>query len=189
METVHIVIDMLYDFIDGSLACMNAEQAVKKSVEYINNHPQQKTLYICDCHPANHCSFKENGGIWPVHCVKGTRGGSIHRDYESIKKAANRPDKNNQFYKGCNSNHEQYSGYEAISQAGVTVFDAARGGNNNKEIVISGIATEYCVKETVLDFLKNGFKITLIKEALAYVDHQGHLATLMELGKAGVKLI
>lgn len=188
-DSVHIVVDMLYDFIDGSLACMNAENAVKHSVAHIQETPGQKVLYVCDCHPSNHCSFKENGGIWPVHCVGGTRGGAIHDAYYKISEIGNRPNPANTFMKGCNRMQEQYSGYEAVNNCGVAIYDEAEKICGNKSVTISGIATEFCIKATILDFLKHGFKVTLLKDALAYVGHQGHIATLEELERAGVKIV
>ncbi len=175
----HIVIDMLYDFIDGSLACVNSGEAVKKSVEYINAHPGQQVLYVCDCHPADHCSFEENGGIWPVHCVVDTKGGSIHEDYyKKIEKPENRPSENNIFYKGRNKDTEEYSGYGAVNGAGEKISSVC-----STNVIISGIATEYCIKETVLNLYRHGFNVTIIKDALAFVTLKGHIRTMEELGK------
>lgn len=180
MEKVstHVVVDMLYDFIDGSLACTNGEEAVKESIRYINAHPEQKVLYVCDSHPADHCSFKEEGGIWPVHCVSGTHGGAIHQDYYTkINHTANRPSKENMFYKGRIRNLEEYSGFNATDEAGNALSSAC-----SLQLAVSGIATEYCIKETVLDLHRHGFQILLLKDALAYVDAQKHSDTLAELG-------
>lgn len=178
-KQTHIVVDMLYDFIDGSLACNNGLHAVKKSIEYINTNSQQTVLYVCDCHPINHCSFKENGGNWPAHCIEDTHGGAIHEAYYTkVKKEENRPSKKNIFYKGRNKNSEEYSGFMSVNEAGELIHSVT-----SKNVIISGIATEYCIKETVLNLYKHGFNITLLKDALAYVDPQGHLETLAELGK------
>ncbi|MEG0891705.1 MAG: isochorismatase family protein [Bacteroidales bacterium] len=175
----HIVVDMLYDFIDGSLACQNGTQAVVESIKYINEHPIQKVLYVCDCHPIDHCSFKEYGGTWPIHCVKGTHGGAIHQDYYTkIKKAENRPTVKNTFYKGCNKNVEEYSGYMSVNTNGEIIHSIV-----SHSVAVSGIATEYCIKETVLNLYKHGYNVTLLKDALAYVSPHGHLETLIELGK------
>lgn len=173
----HVVVDMLYDFINGSLACLNGEEAVRESVRYINAHPEQKVLYICDHHPADHCSFKEYGGIWPAHCVAGTRGGSIHEDYYTeVSDPANRPCEANVFYKGRNREMEEYSGFEAVNANGLSLSEVC-----TPEVVVSGIATEYCIKETVIHLHKHHFKVTVFKDALAYVDPRGHLDTLAEL--------
>lgn len=175
----HIVVDMLYDFIDGALACTHAAEAVSKSIEYINAHPGQKVLYVCDCHPKDHCSFRTNGGIWPVHCVKNTRGGAIHEDYYTrIENPANRPSGNNIFYKGRTKELEEYSGFNAVNNEGEAISECCSG-----HVILSGIATEYCIKETVLALYEHDFQVTLLKDALAYVDLQGHRQTLAELGK------
>lgn len=181
-KTTHIVIDMLYDFIDGSLACLNTENAIKETISYINKHPEEKVLYICDYHPINHCSFKDNGGLWPIHCVENTRGSQIHQYfYEHINKIENRPNIKNTFYKGKDSNKEEYSCYNATDKDGNLLRDRC-----SKDILISGIASEYCIKESVLALHKNHFNITVLEKGLAYVDLNGHIDTI-ELLKDIVK--
>lgn len=177
--STHVVVDLIYDFIDGSLACKNAIEAIEEAIKDINNTPSQKVLYICDNHPTNHCSFVENGGIWPAHCVQETRGALIHEDfYKKVEKIENRPNTQNTFYKGRDASLEEYSGFNAVSTEGVKLKDAC---SNN--VVVSGVATEYCVKETVLALNNSGFNVTLLKDALSYVDYNGHVETLEQLSK------
>ena len=85
-----VVVDMLYDFIDGSMACQEADKAVDNSLRYIEEVTAQTDpddsgirsifpiLFVRDHHPANHCSFQEQGGPWPPHCVQGTHGADVH---------------------------------------------------------------------------------------------------------------
>ncbi|MBQ3843580.1 MAG: isochorismatase family protein [Bacteroidales bacterium] len=176
----HLVVDMLYDFIDGSLACGNAENAVHEVVKYINAHPEEKVIYITDYHPANHSSFAENGGIWPVHCVQGTRGGAIHEAfYTDVINPANRPDPaRNIFRKGAKVDEEQYSGFESVGPDGRMLSECV-----GKDLVISGIATEYCVKNTLMEFLNAGHNIELLVPGLGYVTKDGHIETMKELKK------
>ena len=176
----HLVVDMLYDFIDGTLACGNAENAVHEVVKYINAHPDQKVIYITDYHPANHSSFAENGGIWPVHCVQGTHGGAIHEAfYTDVINPANRPDpERNIFRKGEQVDTEQYSGFESVGPDGRLLSQCV-----GKDLVISGIATEYCVKNTLKEFLNAGHNIELLVSGLGYVDKKGHDETMKELEK------
>ena len=176
----HLVVDMLYDFIDGTLACGNAENAVHEVVKYINAHPDQKVIYITDYHPANHSSFAENGGIWPVHCVQGTHGGAIHEAfYTDVINPANRPDpERNIFRKGEQVDTEQYSGFESVGPDGRLLSQCV-----GKDLVISGIATEYCVKNTLMEFLNAGHNIELLVSGLGYVDKKGHDETMKELEK------
>lgn len=180
----HVVVDMLYDFIDGSLACGNAEKAVGNCIDYINAHPEQSVLYVLDRHPSNHCSFKENGGEWPAHCVAGTRGGQLHDRFNFLEKESNRPCEENMFFKGTNPNREQYSGFESHNRSGIELYNQLA-----KSVVVSGIASEYCVRETCLDILKAGHKVYLIEKAIAFVDEEGHKRAVRELAKMGVKII
>jgi len=171
---------MLYDFIDGTLACGNAENAVHEVVKYINAHPDQRVIYIADSHPANHSSFKDFGGIWPVHCVAGTRGGAIHEAfYTDVINLENRPNPaTNIFRKGFKVDEEQYSGFESVGPDGKQLKDVV-----GKNLIISGIATEYCVKNTVVEFLNDGHDIELLASGLGYVDPKGHVETMQELAK------
>ena len=77
-NTALIVVDMLYDFIDGSLACQEADKAVENTVRFIENEHPSPILFVRDHHPAGHCSFTAQGGPWPPHCVQGTHGADIH---------------------------------------------------------------------------------------------------------------
>lgn len=175
---VHIVVDMLYDFIDGSMACGNAENAVAEVIKYINAHPDEKVVYVCDSHPADHSSFVNEGGIWPSHCVQGTRGAEIHKSfYTDVINPSNRPDENrNIFRKGRTRDEEQYSGFESVNINELLLKDCV-----GKDLIISGIATEYCVKNTLLEFLNAGSNIELLVNGLGYVDKNGHVETLKEL--------
>lgn len=186
-----VVVDMLYDFIDGSLACQNAENAVKETLKYMDiqtkgqggeEHEILDTfpiLFIRDHHPADHSSFVEFGGIWPPHCVAGTRGGEIHEDLlpyacEELT-----------FDKGCDKAVEQYSGFEGVNSAGQTLGEILELLDTT-DVYVCGIATEYCVRNTCEDLLKAGFKVHLLKDCLAYVELEGHLKSLKEMAEEGI---
>ena len=189
-----VVVDMLYDFIDGSLACQNAEEAVNQALglicsktdgqegngetEILDTYP---VLFIRDHHPADHCSFKENGGIWPVHCVAGQRGGQIHEKLQPYVR------EELTFDKGCDKSCEQYSGFEGRNSAGQSLAEVLEL-MDVKNVYVCGIATEYCVRNTCEDLLKAGFKVRLAVEALAYVDAEGHRKALEEMKAEGIEL-
>ena len=180
-----VVVDMLYDFIDGSMACANAEKAVAEIVREINRYPTDQVLYVMDHHPVNHCSFRENGGIWPAHCVMQTRGGEIHEAfYKDVTLPAHRPSKANMFFKGTNPKREQYSGFESRNAEGIELNNCL-----TKNVLVSGIATEYCVRETCYDLVKAGHNVFLLEAGLAYIDKAGHDRTLNELTRIGVKIV
>ena len=188
-----VVVDMLYDFIDGSLACLNSEEAVRRTLEFIDSQTEGQggedheildmfpILFIRDHHPADHSSFKEQGGIWPAHCVAGTHGGDIHEDllpYVSEELT---------FDKGCDKSVEQYSGYEGVNCAGQPMGEVLELLDTT-DVYVCGIATEYCVRNTCEDLLKAGFKVHLLKDCIAYVDHDGHLKALEEMAQEGISI-
>ena len=187
------VVDMLDDFIDGSLACQNAEEAVRQTLRFIDSQTKGQggedheildtfpILFIRDHHPADHSSFKEQGGIWPVHCVAGSHGGEIHSDllpYASEELT---------FDKGCDKAVEQYSGFEATNSADQSLSEVLELLDTT-DVYVCGIATEYCVRNTCEDLLKAGFKVHLLKDCIAYVDHDGHLKALEEMASEGISI-
>ena len=188
-----VVVDMLYDFIDGSLACLNAENAVKATLAAIDSKTKGQggedheildtfpILFIRDHHPADHSSFKDQGGIWPSHCVAGTRGSEIHQSlapYASEELT---------FDKGCDRDAEQYSGFEAVNNAGQPLAEVLELLDTT-DVYVCGIATEYCVRNTCEDLQKAGFKVHLLKDCIAYVDLQGHQKALAEMAAKGISI-
>ena len=195
-DSALLIVDMLNDFIDGSMACRNAKEAVNETVAFIDRETgteeeeydgngiagQFPILFICDHHPADHCSFMANGGLWPEHCVVWTRGSAVHDRllpyaHEELT-----------FLKGCDKEEEQYSGWAGRNKAGQTVAEVL-DLLDIRNIYICGIATEFCVKATAEDAAASGRKVFLIEKALAYVDHDGHVRALEEMRKEGIDII
>ena len=187
-----VVVDMLYDFIDGTMACRHAEEAVAAALRFL----EEKTaapldedvirgafpvLFVRDFHPAGHSSFTEAGGHWPAHCVQGTRGAEIHEDLSPYA------DEALTFYKGYDPATEQYSGFEGINEAGQSLHDVL-DIMDVKTVYVCGIATEYCVRNTCEDLLKAGFKVILLRDALAWVDEEGHRKALADMAEEGIRL-
>lgn len=187
------VVDMLYDFIDGSLACRNAENAVRSTLDYIDSQTQGQggedheildtfpILFIRDHHPADHSSFVPQGGTWPVHCVAGTRGAEIHKDLLPYVR------EELTFDKGCDRETEQYSGFEGVNDAGQSLSEVLELMDTT-DVYVCGIATEYCVRNTCEDLLKAGFKVHLLKDCIGYVDHNGHLSAIEEMASKGISI-
>ena len=188
-----VVVDMLYDFIDGSLACQNADNAVKETLKFIDSQTKGQggedheildtfpILFIRDHHPADHSSFKEQGGIWPVHCVAGTHGGDIHKDLLPYVR------EELTFDKGCDRETEQYSGFEGVNNAEQSLGEILELLDTT-DVYVRGIATEYCVRNTCEDLMKAGFKVRLLSECIAYVDHEGHKKALQEMAEEGISV-
>ena len=193
-DSATVVVDMLYDFIDGSLACIGGEEAVEETRKFLEKNLEgegnaaveildtKPVLFIRDQHPANHSSFKDFGGIWPAHCVAGTRGGEIH---EKLLPFVN---EDLTFDKGCDRAVEQYSGFDGRNPAGQPLGEVL-SLMDIKTVYVCGIATEYCVRSTCEDLLKAGFKVQLLKDCLAYVNEEGHRKALEEMAAEGIELV
>ena len=188
-----VVVDMLYDFIDGSLACQNSEEAVRQTLRFIDSQTSGQggeeheildtfpILFVRDHHPADHSSFMDQGGIWPVHCVAGTHGGDIHQDllpYVTEELT---------FDKGCDKSVEQYSGFEGMNCAGQSLGEILELLDTT-DVYVCGIATEYCVRNTCEDLKKAGFCVRLLKDCIGYVDKQGHVKALEEMAAKGISI-
>lgn len=187
MEKSLLVIDCQNDFISGSLACEHAKEAVDYIAKYINEN-DVRPIYTMDWHTEKNKSFVENGGIWPAHCVMNTNGSKIHKDFSETEDMLKAPGlTNNNYFKGTNDDVEEYSAYNASFPGLGKRIKLSE--NISRDIIVCGIATEYCVKETILELLKNGFNVFLLKNGLGYVTKEGHLQTLKELEDKGVILI
>ena len=188
-----VVVDMLYDFIDGTLACQNAENAVKETLKQIDKltkgqggeeHEILDTfpiLFVRDQHPADHCSFTGQGGTWPAHCVAGTRGAEIHDELKPYAR------EELTFDKGCDKAVEQYSGFEGVNTAGQSLGEILELMDTT-DVYVCGIATEFCVRNTCEDLHKAGFRVHLLKECIAYVDQQGHQKAVEEMAAKGISI-
>ena len=193
-DSATVVVDMLYDFIDGSLACIGGEEAVEETRKFLEKNLEgegdaaveildtKPVLFIRDHHPADHSSFKDFGGIWPAHCVAGTRGGEIH---EKLLPFVN---EDLTFDKGCERAVEQYSGFDGRNPAGQPLGEVL-SLMDIKTVYVCGIATEYCVRSTCEDLLKAGFKVQLLKDCLAYGNEDGHRKALEEMAAEGIELV
>ena len=88
------------------------------------------------------------------------------------------------FFKGLNPKKEQYSGYESHNAEGIELSTVL-----TPNVLVSGIATEYCIRETCYDLVKSGHTVFVQEAALGYIDKEGHERTLNELARIGVKIV
>ncbi|MBQ3438461.1 MAG: isochorismatase family protein, partial [Bacteroidales bacterium] len=151
------------------------------TLQFIQKQHPSPILFVRDHHPAGHCSFTEQGGPWPPHCVQGTHGADIH---EALAPYA---DEDLSFFKGEDPAREQYSGFEGHNPAGQSLGEVLHLLEMD-QVIICGIATEYCVRNTAEDLLKNGFRVSLLQDCIAYVDAQGHVDALKAMKEEGIAL-
>ena len=113
MKKILLIVDPQNDFITGSLAVEGAKERMMKLAEYIKNlgYKYDAICITMDTHPDDHCSFKENGGIWPAHCVTYTAGWNLPKYLDhSLMHYSNESGKPVVYYhKGTNSHTEEYS--------------------------------------------------------------------------------
>jgi len=155
-----IIVDVQRDFCPGgALPVPEGDAVVPVLNEYIKIFNKIGSLIYAtrDWHPPNHASFKERGGKWPAHCVQNTQGAEFHL-------GLNLPVETATISKATDPNKEAYSGFEdtnlkeELENKGVT------------RVFVGGLATDYCVKNTVLDAVKLGFKTVLLEDAVRGVD-------------------
>lgn len=173
-----IVVDFQRDFVDGSLAVPNAKAVIDPVNKYISKFLRK--VFTMDFHPADHMSFKSNGGQWPDHCIAGTPGSVI---YPSIRLGSFL---DMVVYKGASPDKDAYSGFDGTALQ--SLLDAT---NKDGALFICGLATDYCVKFTVLDALKTGRKVYVLADACAAVNVNpvDGEAALTEMAQAGADIV
>ncbi len=135
-----------------------------------------------DWHPSKSRHFAINGGAWPVHCVAGTEGARLHPDLDL-------PPGTLIVTKGIGLDDDGYSDFEGeiAGRGGLLADLRARGVT---DLIVGGLATDYCVRATALDARKEGFGVTVVTDAIRPVDVKpgdGQRA-LEEMKAAGIRL-
>jgi nicotinamidase/pyrazinamidase len=130
-----------------------------------------------DWHPPDHASFAEEGGPWPVHCVADSPGAQLHPalDTAHVDVIVD---------KGRDRDTEGYSGFEGTDLASLL------RERHVDHVTVVGLATDYCVKNTALDALREGFTVTVDSTAVRGVDvREGDSErALAELRAAGASI-
>lgn len=153
-HTALVVVDIQIDFcLGGALAVADGDKVVEPLNKYIERFRAAGApiIFTRDWHPPDHSSFKSQGGPWPPHCVQGTEGTKFHPDLvippeEEVVSKADRKDEAYSFFQGTDL-------AERLHKRGI------------KRLLVGGLATDYCVKETVLDGLKEGFEVYHLDDA------------------------
>ncbi len=115
-----------------------------------------------DWHPANSRHFAVNGGVWPVHCVAGTSGARLHPDLDL-------PPGTLIITKGVGPEEDGYSDFDGnIAGRGSLLADLRARGIT--ELIVGGLATEYCVRATVLDARRAGFDVVVVTDGIRAID-------------------
>jgi len=176
-----IVVDVQKDFCPGgALPVPEGDKVVEPLNRYIHLFSKHGSLVIAtrDWHPENHSSFKEYGGIWPKHCIQNTEGAEFHDDLKL-------PEDVIIVSKATEADKEAYSGFEG------TNLEKILKGHGVRRVYVGGLATDYCVKSTVLDALRLGFCVFILLDGIRGVninpeDSERAIAEMVEKGAVGI---
>jgi len=155
-----IIVDVQNDFCPGgSLAVARGNEVVaplnRLAREFLDrNEPVFKTR---DWHPEKTKHFAAYGGTWPVHCVQGTRGAEFHANLLDDPRETI-------ISKGIDERADGYSGFDGTNLARLLREEGV------EEVWVGGLATDYCVKHTVLDALRLGFRVKALADAMRPVN-------------------
>lgn len=155
-----ILVDIQNDFLPGgNLAVPDGDQIIPVINDYISLFRQQRLPIFAtrDWHPDNHCSFKNQGGIWPSHCVAGTKGAAFPNSLDLSEEIV-------VISKGVSSDTEAYSGLEE------TDLDKRLKTLNVNRVWVGGLATDYCVINTVLDLISAEYRVNLLIDGIRAVN-------------------
>jgi nicotinamidase/pyrazinamidase len=160
-----MIVDVQNDFCPGgALPVKNGDEVVPVLNRYLEKFTQAglPTFATRDWHPQKTIHFNTHGGPWPPHCIQKTYGAEFHPGLMLSKNAI-------VVSKGMAEDSDSYSGFDAISADGTKLADLLRQ-RGIERIFIGGLATDYCVKHTVIDGLKEGFKTVMLEDAVRGVN-------------------
>jgi nicotinamidase/pyrazinamidase len=155
-----LIIDFQNDFTaGGALAVPDGDAIADRVNELVASGGFDLVVATRDWHPADHGSFEAQGGPWPPHCVQGTHGAELHPSLDrgaidAVVDAGYRPDL------------EGYSGFEETDLAAIL------REHDVDDVTVVGLATDYCVKETAADALREGLSVTIDREGIRGIDVQ-----------------
>jgi nicotinamidase/pyrazinamidase len=160
-----VIVDPQIDFCPGgALPVVDGDKIMPVLNQYIGKLTRAGVPIFAtrDWHPEKTSHFNTGGGLWPPHCIQGSKGAQFHPDLklplEAIIVSA-----------GMGSDEDGYSGFLGRDDSGARLADLLRQ-RRVERIFVGGLATDYCVKHTVIDGLKQGFKVVLLEDAVRGVN-------------------
>jgi len=175
-----LVVDVQRDFCPGgSLAVKDGDKVVPGLNRLMAEFEKHRLpiFFTRDWHPPDHISFKDQGGIWPPHCVQGTPGAEFHPGLRIPSGAI-------VISKGDNPKAEAYSGFQGTDLAGML----KKAGVD--EIILGGLTTDYCVRESALDAQRAGFKVEVVEDCIRAVNAMpgDGAKAIADIRKAGAQM-
>ncbi len=180
-----IVVDVQNDFCPGgALAVTDGDAVVPVLNEYIRHFVERSLPVFAsrDWHPQISRHFRDYGGTWPAHCIQGTTGAEFHPGLQFSSEATGVV----VVSKGEDPEEDAYSAFQGRVAGGTLLADALRE-RGVEHVLVGGLATDYCVKSTVLDAIASGFQATFLADASRGVNLRPHDAeeAIAEMVRAG----
>lgn len=157
-----IVVDVQRDFLPGGALGVPLGDEVIKPINRAVGLFERAGLpifYSRDWHPANHISFKARGGPWPRHCVANSDGAAFPPTLRVPASATI-------VSKATTADRDAYSAFQETTLASMLRAAGVR------RVFVGGLATDYCVKATVLDAKREGFEVKVLADAVRAVEVQ-----------------
>ncbi len=185
-DTALLIVDVQNDFCPGgALPVPEGDRVVPVLNRAIERFRQSGAPIIAsrDWHPEKSTHFAAYGGQWPVHCVQNTSGAQFHPDLRLPEEAV-------VVSKGMGENEDAYSAFDARTDDGKPLEDLLRE-RGIRRLVVGGLATDYCVRASVLGALERGFEVLVLKDAVRGVDVQlgDSQKALEEMQSKGARLV
>jgi nicotinamidase/pyrazinamidase len=186
VKSALLVVDVQNDFCaGGALEVRDGDHVVAPLNRMIARAvARSEPIYATrDWHPTRTRHFQTDGGTWPPHCIQGTLGARFHPDLEL-------PADVHVVTTGDDFDTDGYSGFDGHTPDGKTLLENLRE-RGITHLYVGGLATDYCVRQSVLDALKAGLRVSLLTDAVAAVNLQpGDGANaISEMERAGAVLV
>jgi len=194
-----LLVDIQNDFLPGGALGVKGGDEIIPVVNELLKQDFDVIVASKDWHPSNHISFAENHGkepgevieveggeqeLWPVHCVQDSLGAQFAPDLQTaaIEKV---------FYKGVDTAVDSYSAFFDNNRQRSTGLSDYLRSRGVESLVIAGLATDYCVKFSVIDAIDEGFDVSVIVEGCRGVNlHPGDVDKALEIMRsAGAEII
>lgn len=160
-----LIVDVQNDFCPGgSLPVPRGNEVVPVLNEYARRFHEAGLPVIAsrDWHPPQTKHFQSGGGQWPPHCVQGTPGAEFHPNLRL-------PEGTIVVSKGMDPSQDSYTAFDAVTDDGRPLLQLLRN-LGVRRLFVGGLATDYCVRASVLDALRHGFEVILLTDAVRGVD-------------------
>jgi len=175
-----LIVDVQNDFCPGgNLAVKDGDAIISQLNRYIKIFSKKNGVIFAsrDWHPQKTSHFKDFGGSWPAHCIQRTKGARFHPDL-------NLPKKTIILSKGTDPRQDSYSAFHGRDSKGRN-FSSLIEFAKIQELYIGGLATDYCVKHSVVDACKRGMKTYLLTDVIKGVDPKTTKDALKDMRQAG----